>query len=167
MLSTGTQFVVATTTEINEKGYKSVEKVTDQLRAELIKDKKADLMIKDFSAQLAKTPSLEALASTLGDSVKIAAGVNFAAYQFGSAGMEPAVIGKASVAVLGKVSSPIKGNAGVFVISTSNKQENPQPYNEKMEIMQLNGRMSYSLPYTVIQDLKDKAEIVDNRFNFF
>ncbi|MHB9141079.1 MAG: SurA N-terminal domain-containing protein [Paludibacter sp.] len=167
VIDCGTQFVVATTTEINEKGYKSVEKVTDQLRAELIKDKKADLMIKDFSAQLAKTPSLEALASTLGDSVKIAAGVNFAAYQFGSAGMEPAVIGKASVAVLGKVSSPIKGNAGVFVISTSNKQENPQPYNEKMEIMQLNGRMSYSLPYTVIQDLKDKAEIVDNRFNFF
>jgi len=27
--------------------------------------------------------------------------------------------------------------------------------------------MSYSLPYMIIQDLKDKADIVDNRLNFF
>jgi len=163
----GTQFVVALTTEVNKKGYRSVEKMTDQLKAELVKDKKAELMIKNLSAQLTKTPSLEALASTLRDSVKTAIGVNFAAYQFGVAGMEPSVIGKASVATLNKVSAPIKGNAGVYVIRTSNKQENPQPLNAKMEIMQLNGRMSYSLPYMIIQDLKDKAEIVDNRMNFF
>jgi len=163
----GTQFVVAVTTEVNEKGYKSVEKVSDQLKAEIVQDKKADLMIKNLSEQLAKNPSLETLASTLGDSVKMATAVNFAAYQFGTAGMEPAVIGKATVTEVNKVSAPIKGNAGVYVIRPTNKTENPQPFDVKMELMQLNGRMSYSLPYTIIQDLKDKAEIVDNRLNFF
>ena len=162
-----TVFVVAMTTEVNKKGYRSVEKVKDQLKAEIIKDKKADLMIKNLSAQLAKTPTLEGLAASLRDSAKVAPAVSFASYQFGVAGMEPAVIGKASIATIGKVSAPIKGNAGVYVINTSNKKENPQPFDAKMEIMQLNGRTSYSLPYMIIQDMKDKADIVDNRLNFF
>jgi len=163
----GPQFVVATTTEIYEKGYRSIEKVKEQLKAELIKDKKAELLIKDLTDKLAKNPSLEALAASMSDSLKLAKGVNFGAYQFGLAGFEPTVIGKSTIAELNKVSAPIKGNAGVFVIRTSNKVANPQPFDAKMEKMQLNGRMSYSLPYMIIQDLKDKADIVDNRLNFF
>lgn len=160
-------FVVAVTTEVNEKGYRSVEKLKDQLKAEITKDKKAELMIKNLSAQLAKNPSLESLAISMRDSVRVAKGINFGAYQFGAAGMEPAVIGKSSIAQLNVVSAPIKGNAGVYVIRTANKTENPQPFDAKMEMMQLNGRMSYQLPYMIIQDLKDKADIVDNRMNFY
>jgi peptidyl-prolyl cis-trans isomerase D len=161
------QFVVTVTTEVNKKGYRSVEKMSDQIKAEIVKDKKADLMIKNMADQLTKTPTLQALSASLHDSVRVAKGINFAAYQFGAAGMEPAVIGKSTVVALNKVSAPIKGNAGVFVIQTSNKQVNLQPMNARMEIMQLNGRMSYSLPYMIIQDLKDKADIVDNRINFY
>lgn len=163
----GSVFVVAVTTEVNKKGYRSLEKVNDQLKAEIIKDKKAELMIANLSAQLAKNPSLEALAASMNDSVKVANAVNFASYQFGAAGMEPNVIGKASVATLDKISTPIKGNAGVYVIRTFGKQDNPQPFDAKMETTQLNSRMSYSLPYMIIQDLKDKAEITDNRLNFY
>jgi peptidyl-prolyl cis-trans isomerase D len=163
----GSVFVVALTTEVNKKGYRSLEKVTDQLKAEIIKDKKAELMISNLSAQLAKNPSLEALAASMKDSVKVANAVNFSSYQFGAAGMEPTVIGKASVSTLNKISAPIKGNAGVYVIRTFGKQDNPQPFDVKMETMQLNSRMSYSLPYMIIQDLKDKADITDNRLNFF
>jgi peptidyl-prolyl cis-trans isomerase D len=163
----GKKFVVAVVTEKNDKGYRAVEKVSDQLKAEIIKDKKAELMMKELSEQLAKNPSLEGIAASLNDSVKLAKGVNFAAYQFGVAGFEPNVIGKSTTLALNKVSAPIKGNAGVFVVRTANKVENPQPFDAKMEKMQLNGRMSYSLPYMIIQDLKDKADIVDNRLNFF
>jgi len=163
----GTQFAVALTTEISEKGYRPLEKMTAQLKSEIIKDKKAELMIKNLTAQLAKTPSLEALAPVIATDVKVATAVNFATYQFGLAGFEPTVIGKASIATLNKVSSPIKGNAGVYVIRTSNKVVNPEAFNAKMEIMQLNARMGYSMPYMITQDLKDKAEIVDNRSTFY
>jgi peptidyl-prolyl cis-trans isomerase D len=163
----GTQFVVAVSKEINEKGYRSIEKVNDQLKAEIIRDKKAELMIKNLTEKLAKPNSLEALAASLSDSVKVASAVNFSAYQFGMAGMEPTIIGKSSVLPLNQVSTPLKGNAGVFVIRTSNKLENPQPMDAKMEIIQLNSRMSYSMPYMILQNLREKAEIVDNRLNFF
>ena len=163
----GTQFVIAMTNAVNEKGYSAVEKVSDMLKAEIIKDKKAELMIKNLAEQLTKTPTLEGLAASLNDSIKVANGVNFGSYQFGIAGFEPAVIGKSSVIALNKVSAPIKGNAGVFVISTSNKQVNPQPFDAKMEIMQLNSRLSYSLSYSIVQDMKDNANVVDNRMNFY
>ncbi len=163
----GSEFVVALSTEVNKKGYRAIEKLSDQLKAEIIKDKKAELMIKNISAQLAQNPSLEALAASFGDSVKVASAVNFASYQFGVAGFEPAVIGKATVSALDKISAPIKGNAGVYVIRPTNKQEIQQPFDAKMEKMQLNARTSYSLPYMILQDIKDKANIVDNRMNFY
>ena len=161
------QFIVATTTEINEKGYRSIEKVSEQLKAELIRDKKAELIIKNLSAQITKTPTLESLGATIGSEVKSAPAVNFSAYQFGVAGFEPAVIGKVSVLPVNKLSAPIKGNAGVYVVLSTNPQANPMPFDAKMMIMQLNSRTSYSLPYMITQDIRDKAEIKDNRLIFF
>jgi peptidyl-prolyl cis-trans isomerase D len=162
-----TKFVVVMTKEVNKKGFRSVDKVSDQLKAEIVKDKKAEMIIKDFTTELTKTPTLSGLAGFLKDSVKTAKAVNFASYQFGAAGFEPSVIGKVSISTLGQISKPIKGNAGVYVFISSNKQVSQQPYDVRMEKMQLNSRMGYSLPYMIIQDMKDKADILDNRLNFF
>lgn len=161
------QFVVATVTEINEKGYRSIEKVSDQIKAELIREKKAEMMIEKLKAQISKTPSIEGIGAAIGSEVKSAPAVNFAAYQFGVAGFEPAVVGKVSVLPVNKISAPIKGNAGVYVVLPTNPQVNNNPFDAKMQIMMLNSRLSYSLPYAIIQDIKDKADIVDNRMNFY
>lgn len=161
------QYVVAMVTEKNQKGYQPIEKVSAQLKSEIIKDKKADLMIKNISAQLKKAPMLEDLASTLGTEVKTAEAINFTSYQFGLAGFEPYIIGKATVIPLDKISDPYKGNAGVYVLKTSNKQENQEPFNVKNEISQLNSRYLYSLFYAVMDNLREKSEIVDNRSNFY
>lgn len=163
----GTQFIVATTTEINEEGYKTVAQASAQLKAEIIKDKKADLMIKNLSTLLAKYPTLETLAPALNTEVKTAPAVNFAGYQLGEAGFEPYVIGKASVLPTGKVSAPLKGNAGVYVILPGARVADNAPFNAKMESAQLDSRMAYSLPYTLMEKLKEKYKIVDNRSNFY
>ena len=161
------QFVVATTTEVNAKGYRSLEKVSDQIKAELIREKKADIMIKNLTEQLKKTPSLEALAQSLSTDVKVANAVNFANNQFGVAGFEPALIGKVSVLPANKLSAPVKGNAGVYVLLPVNPQVNQNPFNAKAQVMQLNMNFAYSLPYMILQDIRDNAEIEDNRLNFF
>lgn len=161
------QFVVATITEINEKGYRPLEKVADQIKAELIRDKKAELMIKNIAAQTAKNPTLESLGAAIGSEVKSVTAVNFEANQFGVAGFEPAVIGKVSVLPANKLSAPIKGNAGVYVLLPTNPQVNQNPFDAKMQIMMLNARMSYSLPYMITQDMRDKTDLKDNRLMFF
>jgi peptidyl-prolyl cis-trans isomerase D len=161
------QFVVATTTELNDKGYRSIEKVSDIIKAELVREKKAEIMIKNLTAQLAKTPTLEGLSAAIGTDVKNAPAVNFSSVQFGVAGMEPAVIGKVSVLAVNKISTPVKGNSGVYVLLPFNPQQNPAQFNAKMQIMQLNMNISYSIPYMIQQDIRDKADIKDNRLNFF
>ncbi len=163
----GNIFVVAANTEVNEKGYISMDKISAQLKSELIRDKKAEIIIKNLTALTSKTPTIEGVAAALKTDIKEAMGVNFSGYQFGVAGMEPAVIGKVSTLALNKLSAPIKGNAGVYVVLPKNIVANPTPFDAKMQIMQLNSRLSYSLSYSVLQSIKDKAELTDNRLNFY
>lgn len=161
------QFVIATVTEVNAKGYRSLEKVSDQIKAELVREKKADIMIKNIAEQMKKAPSIEALAQALSTDVKVANGVNFANNQFGVAGFEPALIGKVSVLPANKLSAPVKGNAGVYVLLPVNPQVSQNPFNAKAQIMQMNMNYAYSLPYMILQDIRDNADIEDNRLRFF
>jgi peptidyl-prolyl cis-trans isomerase D len=163
----GNDFVVATITDKGEKGYRSIEKVTDALKAEIIRDKKAEIITKNIAEKTSKNPSIEGLAMAMGLEVKSAPAVNFDAYQFGAAGPEPSVIGKVSKLSPNKISAPIKGNAGVYVVTTSNPQQNPAPFDAKMQVMMMNARTSYSLPYMITQNLRDKSDLVDNRLTFY
>jgi peptidyl-prolyl cis-trans isomerase D len=163
----GNQFVVAITTEVNAKGYRSLDKVKESIKSELVKEKKADVIIKDIASKNRANSNIQDLAKNLQTDVKIAPAVNFSSLQFGPAGVEPAVIGKLANLEVNQLSSPIKGISGVFVISTTNKVVNPQAFNLQMELSQLNSRKAYSLPYMMIQDLREKADIEDNRINLF
>ena len=156
--------------ELDEGRYKSL-KEKDKWRntdlIQVIKDKKAALIQKQLTDKLAQNPTLEGLAATMGTEVKTAPAVNFASFQFGDAGMEPYIIGKASVAPEGKVSVPLKGESGVYVIVPLTKQADTTPFDPKMESMQLDYRTAQSLPYMLMQKMREKYKIVDNRSNFY
>ncbi len=160
-------YVVAVVNEISESEYADVKAVTPQLKAELIKDKKAEALKKQLGDLLTKTPTLEGLATALNTEVKTAPVVNFASFQFGDAGAEPYVIGKASVTPENKVSAPLKGASGVYVIMPLTKTVDTTPFNAKIEASQLDMRIAQSLPYIIMQKLKDKYKVVDNRANFY
>lgn len=163
----GDQFVVAVVTEVNEKGYTPIAKVSGQIKAELMKEKKAERMIADLQTKIAEGKSLEELAAALDVDVKEATGVSFASYSFGSAGFEPYVIGKAMTQEVNHLSQPIKGNSGVYVVLPTKVTDGTDTFDAAAEIAQLNNRNMYSLSYTIYQDIRDNAEIVDTRSNFY
>ena len=107
------------------------------------------------------------MASELQSDVKTAEAVNFSSFQFGGAGFEPALIGRATTLELNKLSTPVKGNSGVYVLQVTNKADNGTTFDPVMSKMQLNARTSYTLPYSVLQNLRNNADIVDNRIKFF
>ncbi len=160
-------YVVAMLTEVNEKGYTSLAQVTPQIKAELIKDKKAEIIQKQMTDLLAKNPTLEGLAASLNTEVKTAPAVNFASFQFGDAGSEPFVIGKASTTAENKVTSALKGSNGVYVIMPLAKTADTTPFDSKMEASQLDMRTTQTLPYIIMQKLREKYNVVDNRSNFY
>jgi hypothetical protein len=67
---------------------------------------------------------------------------------------------------LNKVSEPIAGNAGVFVISVSNQGSTPAPVDIAAFKNQYQGRVSNNILKSVIA-LKKKAKIEDNRAKLY
>ena len=158
----GDYFVVATLVKASDSDFRPIEDVAAELRMELRNDKKAEQLKTQLAGQ-----SLEQVAQTINSDIKTAEAVNMASYRFGSAGMEPYVIGATTVLKAGETSAPLKGNTGVYVVRVDSVSALATTYDEASEIMQMNMRMSYSFPYMVMQDLREDAEIEDNRFNFY
>lgn len=163
----GKELIIASITDVNKSKYRSISKVSGQIKSEIIKDKKAALIIETLNQKLNKGVTLADLAATINQEVKVANGVNFSAYQFGMEGFEPAVLGKATSLKLNQVSGPIKGNAGVFVVQAYNIQKSPQPFDVAAEKRNLTSGYKYALPNTIMMNMRDKAEVEDNRLNFY
>lgn len=160
-------YIVAKVNSINDKLYRSLEDVKPQLKSQIVKEKKSEILQNDLAEKLKVYPALDGLALAIGEEVKTATDVNFGTLQFGDAGTEPAVIGKISVLAANQVSKPIVGNSGVFVVEPLEKTENPIPFDAKAEAAQLDFRSTQALPYMIIQKLKDNYKVVDNRANFY
>jgi peptidyl-prolyl cis-trans isomerase D len=161
------QFVVATVTDLNKSKYRPLNAVADQIKNELLNDKKAEKIIASLKDKVGNDTSLVALASSISQEVKQAQGVTFGAFQFGMAGFEPAVIGKAVSLAQNQVSAPVKGNAGVYVLAATSVTKTPGEFNAAAEKQAMRSRFSFSTPNAILMDMRDKAEITDNRLNFY
>jgi peptidyl-prolyl cis-trans isomerase D len=157
----GQQFIVAALTEVNDGDYRPLEAV----RAELTYEATNNAKFAYIEKQLKGAESLEKAAEITGQRVQNVERVSLADNRFGTAGMEPAVIGKAVAQSEGELSEPIQGNMGVFMVKTGAANNLEAEYNAEAEKAQLASRYAY-LPYQAMQLLEDKAEIVDNRANF-
>ena len=158
----GNQFIVAVLTEVNDGEYRSLESVRAELMAEATNNSKAEYIKK----QLKGAATLEEAAEILDRPVQTAENVTFAAYRFGNAGNEPAVIGATMALEDNELSAPVQGRSGVFMVKAGTKTTAEAEFNEEMEKQQLVGRVAYSIPYQAISLIQEKADIVDNRANF-
>jgi len=81
-------------------------------------------------------------------------------------GYEPKVVGAAFGLPAGKTSKVIEGNSGLFMVRTKVLTNAPVVKDFKTQIDQLNQQTKGAASYRVVQGLKDKADIVDNRGKF-
>jgi peptidylprolyl isomerase/peptidyl-prolyl cis-trans isomerase D len=69
--------------------------------------------------------------------------------------------------VVGDISSPIKGDQGVYVVYLDSKSEAPAQTEFGANTSILNSSLSSRVDYEVFEALKEKADITDNRSKFF
>ncbi|MDD2197008.1 MAG: SurA N-terminal domain-containing protein, partial [Bacteroidales bacterium] len=115
----GDNFIVATLKSVKEDGTAPIEQVKDQIKAEVIKDKKAEILLQDFSAAKNNAASIDDIAADLSLAVQNASRISFASFSLPSVGFEPAVIAAAVGASEGDIAGPIKGNSGVYLLSVT------------------------------------------------
>jgi peptidyl-prolyl cis-trans isomerase D len=82
-----------------------------------------------------------------------------------NAGFEPKVVGAAFGAAINKVSKPIEGNSGVYMISTNSITKAPAAKDYITQMTNLKNIANQGAG-TIFTSLKDKAKIEDNRIEF-
>ena len=158
--------MVVALVDVIPEGYRVLSQVEDVLRAELLKDKKAEKIMADMKA--ANASSIEQYKSMQGavsDSLKL---VTFSApaYVPSLRSSEPLISAYASVAEENKLSNPVKGNAGVYVLQMYSKETLNEEYNEKdEEAQQANTNMR--IASRLLDDLYLDANVKDNRYLFY
>lgn len=151
---------------VHKKGYMAWddEQVKSYLTSEVVKDKKADVLIEKMSTagSLADVAKLEGAVS---DTVKH---VTFAANAFISktGASEPVISGAASGSDKGAFKAGIRGNAGVYAIHVIDKTQTEEKFDQKKEEQTLQQSLTRNVG-NFFNELIQKADITDNRYLFY
>jgi peptidyl-prolyl cis-trans isomerase D len=153
--------VIAKLKSIAPKGLMSVEEARPQVEPILKNKKKAAKIIAKI-----KGGSLASIAASNKVTVMNAVDLTIENPSVPNAGYEPKVVGLAFSSKVGQVSKPIEGNSGVYVIATKVVTKAPviKKYDDfiakvKQQAVGNSGRF--------MQALKEGADIVDNRADFY
>lgn len=158
------RFAVAYIEEVNDEGYMPVKSVAGSLRAELINKKKAAILAQKLSKE--NFASVADAAKSMNSKADTSKYITFNTRQITNVGYEPALVGYAPFAELNKVSAPIEGKTGVYVVKVFNRTQSAEgDLNTEKTAIEQTQRSRIS--YTLVAALKDKAEIEDNRVRFF
>ncbi len=160
----GDHYVVAYCTKVIEDGIAPQKDVENEIRFALLKDKKAELIMADFSKNKGK--SLDDLSRSMGLTIQEATKINFQSYTVAGVGNEPALIAAASVAKVGEVLGPVKGNDGVFMISANNVVPTA---GDDLKLLKDRLESTFRMrgTYEAYDALRKDAKIVDKRYKFY
>ncbi len=157
-LKDGERWVVAILADIRIEDKATFENAKATVKSEYIKEQKA---LKLMSKMRGK--SLEAIATNENVSI-IPAEVTFAQSTLGKIASEPKIVGALFSGLKdGKMTQPLKGNAGVYVVRVEKTSRAPQTADYSKEKDQLLGSRRSSVGSSALAGLKEMAEVVDNR----
>lgn len=162
----GDKYVVAFCTRIQEEGTAPLKDVENDIRVALLKDKKAEVISKEFTSRVSAGKTLEDLSREMNLEVKEATQINFRSYAVPGIGIEPALIAAATAAREGVLAGPVKGTNGVYML-TVNALTTPSA--EDLKLLQERLAMTYQMrgSYEAYDALRKKAEIIDKRYKFY
>lgn len=153
--------VIATVKTIDNSGLVSVTQARSYVEPILKNKKKAELI----KAKMTGT-TLEAIAKAAGSTVQQATDVTLAnPVLTGGVGQEPRVVGNAFALAANKLSAPIEGNTGVYVVKNISTVKAPVLKDHATYVSQIKAQSAGDVN-RVLPALKDKAEIKDNRKQF-
>jgi peptidyl-prolyl cis-trans isomerase D len=153
-------YVVAFLQRIKEAGVPEFEHVEDRMREGAVQQAKAEKL----KAQM-KGADLATIAQSVGETPQTATGIALKFPTVSAAGPapEPIVVGTAMGMEKGKLSEPIEGNNGVWVVSPTNVTEAPEKSDFTSEQTALFGRAKGGFNSRVFNAMAEAAEVEDNR----
>ncbi len=161
IFNVGKDYVVAVLTEIDDAEYEPLKKVAAQIRAQVLRDKKYDYIVKDLAGA-----TLEEQAASLGSEPTDFEGVGYASYFIDGAGMEPRLVGAIASSERGVVSAPVKGMSGVYVFRTDDVQTSEKQTSEAEQVRAQAMAESRAQQF-VFRAIQEMAGVEDLRGKYF
>lgn len=162
----GDKYVIGYCTKALEEGVAPLSEVINDIRYNIIRDKKADKISAQLTSLAEKDKNIETLASSIGVRVQEATQVSFRSYSVAGAGIEPSLIAAATVAEKGVLAGPVKGNNGIFMITVNNSNTTASD-----DIKLLRERLATTFrmrgSYEAYDALRKSANIIDKRYKFY
>lgn len=152
-------YVVVYVNGKQEAGIADPESVRDQIEP-IVKNKLLAKMIIE-KINNAKAGSLDAVAKLFG-TTKQSGQVNLFSPMIGG-GMEPKVAGAAFGVANNKVSAPVEGFTGVYVVTRKNITTNKQPGDVKQIMQAMQQQNAQMFGQSLLKSLQDNADIEDYR----
>jgi len=150
----GDMFIVAIVTEVREEGTAPLELVKEKVTAQVVKMKKGE----QFSKEMASVTDLP----------KVAKNMSFSSSRLNNDGVEYSVISTAVNSEKDKVSKPIIGENGVYVLKVTSVTggeitDDIDVTNDKNNAQRMN---DFRITREMFEAVKEAADVEDNRHKF-
>ena len=160
------RMLVVAVSGITPEGYRSLDQVKMELSLELAREKKAEKILADLkAANVTSFEQFAALEDAVSDSLKY---VTFGApaYVTSLRSSEPQVSAYVNEE-MNKVSAPVKGLAGVYVLQPYGVEKQEQAYDAETEERTIVNQYARSVMQQLVNDLYIKGNVADQRYIFF
>jgi peptidyl-prolyl cis-trans isomerase D len=161
------KYVIAVLTEIKDKGILPLDAVKAQVETEAKREKKAEQFTSSFKASMNGVTTLEQLAAKVKSTADKVDNQTFTNATIMGIGREGAVVGNLFAMKANKISAPIKGDVGVFVVQVNEFIAAPAAKEYKANQTQVQTALKQRVDYELFEALKEKAEVLDNRARFY
>lgn len=156
-------FFVVAVTGVREAGIQPFDAIKDNIKTVLQMEKTNEKFFQSVKEKLAGTNSIETVAEILGTTVSKQSGISFGA--MGAQSMDPVFIGAATSAPENKLTGPVKGNLGIYVLNVDARVQG-EFFTEQDAKMRSGQMFSYKLQQ--LQSIFEKTgKVKDNRLKFF
>lgn len=167
LFEVGNKYVFARLTQVKDKGFTALEYVKKEIESIVRKEKKGEQLASKLEKAMQGTANLDQLALKVTTAAQSVQGLNFSSPVIPGIAREPKVVGTIFALSKGKISKPIQGERGVYVAMLTAVND-PVPLADYTPIKtQLYGTIKGRADGEVMEALKDKSDIIDNRYSFY
>ena len=170
-------YVVAMVKNIHKKGFKPINDVNSEIELNVLREKKAEIIISQLAQASKNAQSFSELASNLNLAVNKATAITFSSFSIPGVGVEPQLTGAVSASNEGNISIPVEGTNGVFLFTVNQIVEPDETGKEqakerlfltffnRSKIEQYSGMVNSNAE--PVQALRKAANIEDLRSKFY
>ncbi len=162
----GQSYVVVVLTDKLEEGFTPIDKLEDILTAQVRKEKKGEMLVKQIQDALTSNSDLTALAAALNSPTKNLS-LNRKSTAISGSGNEPKVLGTIAASPAGVLSAPIAGEGAAYIFTVLSINEAFAKPDYQDEITNNTNSMRTRVAGQLFEALKNNVEVDDKRALFY